>query len=89
MEFSKAGRINAIDGVTSVDSIYAVGDIVEGNPALAPVAVKDGELLARRIFGKSDKKVNHFIRLVIDNRRLISQRCLCAFTRHLNLALSG
>lgn len=58
VEFSKAGRINAIDGVTSVDSIYAVGDIVEGNPALAPVAVKDGELLARRIFGKSDKKID-------------------------------
>lgn len=82
MEFSKAGRINAIDGVTSVDSIYAVGDIVEGNPALAPVAVKDGELLARRIFGKSDKKVNHFIRLVIDNRRLIDLTTvpMCVYT---------
>ncbi|GBE61306.1 thioredoxin reductase [Babesia ovata] len=58
VKFSEYGRIIAEDGQTSVEGVYAVGDVVEGNPALAPVAVKDGELLARRIFGNSKKKID-------------------------------
>ncbi|KAK1443018.1 Hg-II reductase MerA like protein [Babesia gibsoni] len=57
VESNKYGNIKAVDGKTSVDGIYAVGDIVEGIPALAPVAIKDGELLARRLYGKSTKKL--------------------------------
>ncbi|GIX64078.1 thioredoxin reductase [Babesia caballi] len=56
VELSESGSIVAVDGKTNVENVYAVGDIVEGMPALAPVALKDGEMLARRIFGNSDKK---------------------------------
>lgn len=34
---------------TSVDHIYAVGDIVEGVPELMPVAQKSGKLVAQRM----------------------------------------
>lgn len=34
---------------TSVDHIYAVGDIVEGVPELMPVALKSGKLVAQRM----------------------------------------
>lgn len=35
---------------TSVDHIYAVGDIVHGVPELMPVAQKSGKLLANRVY---------------------------------------
>ena len=35
---------------TSIDHIYAIGDIVEGIPELMPVAQKSGRLLAHRLF---------------------------------------
>jgi pyruvate/2-oxoglutarate dehydrogenase complex dihydrolipoamide dehydrogenase (E3) component len=41
--------------VRGTKSIYAVGDCLVGSPELTPVAVKDGELLARRLF-KGDSK---------------------------------
>ena len=34
---------------SSVDHIYAIGDVLEGVPELMPVAQKSGKLLARRI----------------------------------------
>lgn len=34
---------------TSVDNIYAVGDVLEDVPELMPVAQKSGKLLANRI----------------------------------------
>ena len=37
---------------TSVDGIYAVGDIVAGSAELTPVAVKSGRQLAMRLFGR-------------------------------------
>jgi glutathione reductase (NADPH) len=43
------------DGVTSVPSILAVGDVT-GRVALTPVAIQAGRLLADRIFG--DKNVH-------------------------------
>ena len=38
---------------TSVDHIYAIGDVLEGSPELTPVAIQAGKLLARRIVGSS------------------------------------
>mmetsp|Transcript_12549 Transcript_12549/g.14366 ORF Transcript_12549/g.14366 Transcript_12549/m.14366 type:complete len:357 (-) Transcript_12549:77-1147(-) len=35
---------------TSVDNIYAIGDVIEGVPELMPVALKSGKLLARRLY---------------------------------------
>jgi thioredoxin reductase (NADPH) len=39
--------------VQGTSSIYAVGDCLLGSPELTPVAVKDGEKLARRLFANS------------------------------------
>ena len=36
---------------TSVPHIYAIGDVVVGNPELTPVAIAAGKLLARRLYG--------------------------------------
>ena len=47
-------RSNLVEG-TNV--IYAVGDCLYGSPELTPVAVKDGELLARRLFTDSKTAV--------------------------------
>lgn len=55
---SNSGHIITDHGKTSVEGIFAVGDIVEGNPALATVAVKEGELLARRMFGNSTRTMD-------------------------------
>ena len=39
---------------TSVDNIYAVGDVLDGKPELQPTAVQAGKLLARRLAGTSE-----------------------------------
>ena len=41
-----------------VGSLFAIGDVVEGRPELTPVAIKDGELLARRLFGEGNKRLD-------------------------------
>ena len=38
---------------TNVDNIFAIGDIAENHPELAPPAIKAGKLLAERLFGGS------------------------------------
>jgi thioredoxin reductase (NADPH) len=43
---------------TNVPHVYAIGDILKGRPELTPVAIKTGELLARRLFAGADKKMN-------------------------------
>ena len=49
---------------TNIDNIYAIGDVMDEKSAngrvleLTPVAIKAGQLLARRLFGNSDIKVN-------------------------------
>lgn len=40
---------------TSVDHIYAIGDVLDGKPELTPVAIQAGMLLARRMAGASDE----------------------------------
>ena len=41
--------------VVGTSSIYAVGDCLSGSPELTPVAIKDGEFLARRLFSNNSK----------------------------------
>lgn len=50
----KNGKIKVgNDESTTVDNIFAVGDVIFGKPELTPVANKVGELLAKRLFGGS------------------------------------
>lgn len=39
---------------TNVPNIFAIGDVILNRPELTPVAIKTGQLLARRLFGKSE-----------------------------------
>ena len=51
-----SGKLEADVGsnlVKGTKSIYVVGDALLGSPELTPVAVKDGELLAQRLFKNS------------------------------------
>ena len=36
---------------TNVDSIFAIGDVLDDKPELTPVAIQAGKLLARRLCG--------------------------------------
>lgn len=57
-----------------MDNIYAIGDVIEESSAngrvleLTPVAIKAGQLLARRLFGDSDVKVYIFRKNKKDSR---------------------
>lgn len=42
---------------TSVDNIYAIGDVAKGRPELTPVAAKSGRMLAQRLYGDDDGKL--------------------------------
>ncbi|KAH7648799.1 thioredoxin reductase [Cryptosporidium bovis] len=53
------GKIIAPKDVTSVPSIFAIGDIVEGRPELTPVAIRAGVLLARRLYAGSDEYIDY------------------------------
>lgn len=44
---------------TTVDNIYAAGDILLDKPQLTPVAIKQGRYLAERLFNGGTKKVNY------------------------------
>ena len=56
----ESGKLS-VDPLTSLvdgtKAIYAVGDCVLGSPELTPVAIRDGELLARRLFKNDTKAV--------------------------------
>lgn len=43
---------------SSVQNIFAIGDIAEGNLELTPVAIKQGKYLAHRLFGKQEQFLN-------------------------------
>jgi len=47
------------DDKTSVDNIFAVGDVIRGAVRLTPVAIQAGRLLAMRLFGQSKKLFNY------------------------------
>lgn len=42
--------------VNGASCVYAVGDCLAGSPELTPVAIKDGEYLAQRLFGGATNK---------------------------------
>ncbi|TPP66894.1 putative pyridine nucleotide-disulfide oxidoreductase [Fasciola gigantica] len=51
LKLDKAKRVVCADNEqSSVDSIYAIGDIVSGKPQLTPVAIHAGRYLARRLY---------------------------------------
>lgn len=63
---TRNGKIPANDEEqTSVPYVYAIGDVLEGKPELTPVAIQAGKLLARRLFGGSNIKVNVQFLMVI------------------------
>merc|ERR1719471_1305146 len=44
---------------TSVEHIFAVGDVIDGKPELTPVAIQAGRFLARRLFGGAKKLMDY------------------------------
>mmetsp|Transcript_17742 Transcript_17742/g.19229 ORF Transcript_17742/g.19229 Transcript_17742/m.19229 type:complete len:564 (-) Transcript_17742:154-1845(-) len=54
-----SGKIPVENEVTNVSNIFAIGDICEGTPELTPVAIKAGELLAKRLYGNSTKLMDY------------------------------
>lgn len=44
---------------TSAESIYAIGDVCVGSPELTPVAIREGTLLADRLYAGGTKSVNY------------------------------
>jgi len=44
---------------TSVDTIYAIGDVLDDKPELTPVAIQAGKLLARRLCGVSEARTDY------------------------------
>ena len=43
-----------------MDSIYAIGDVLDDKPELTPVAIQAGKLLARRLCG-ADKTLTDYV----------------------------
>lgn len=54
----KNSKIEAKLEQTSTPNIYAIGDVMEGCPELTPVAIKAGQLLARRLFAPCGKPLS-------------------------------
>ncbi|KAJ9589625.1 hypothetical protein L9F63_017165, partial [Diploptera punctata] len=50
-----------VDGTehTSMKNIFAIGDVIDGKLELTPVAIQAGQLLARRLYGKSDVPMDY------------------------------
>mmetsp|Transcript_33321 Transcript_33321/g.33930 ORF Transcript_33321/g.33930 Transcript_33321/m.33930 type:complete len:450 (+) Transcript_33321:298-1647(+) len=59
VNISPDGKLCVNNERTNVSNIYAVGDVCEGTPELTPVAIKAGELLAKRLYGKSSAEMNY------------------------------
>lgn len=53
------GKIDAQDEQTNVPNIYAVGDVLHRKPELTPVAIHAGKLLAKRLYGNSQEKMDY------------------------------
>lgn len=47
------------DESTSVDNIFAIGDVKQGNLELTPVAIESGKRLSRRLFGGKTALMNY------------------------------
>eukprot|EP00178_Gracilaria_changii_P007062 TRINITY_DN22669_c0_g1_i1.p1 TRINITY_DN22669_c0_g1~~TRINITY_DN22669_c0_g1_i1.p1 ORF type:complete len:148 (-),score=19.58 TRINITY_DN22669_c0_g1_i1:304-747(-) len=60
VEMADNGRIKAgDDDKTSVDNIYAIGDVVKGRIELTPTAIRAGRFLAGRLFGQETRLMNY------------------------------
>lgn len=44
---------------TSIENIFAIGDVIVNAPELTPVAIKEGLLLGDRLFGKKTQKMDY------------------------------
>ena len=53
------GKVLCKNEQTSVGNVHAIGDVVKGAPELTPVAIKAGQLLARRLFGGSSQQMDY------------------------------
>ena len=54
----KGKVVGDLSGRTHAPHLFAVGDVLDGNFELTPVAIKQGELLARRLFGSSTEEMS-------------------------------
>ena len=56
----KSGKVvHDAEERTSVDTIFAIGDVLDDKPELTPVAIQAGKLLARRICGVSEARTDY------------------------------
>ena len=60
IKYNKGNKIVCDDSnKTSVDNVFAIGDVIEGSPELTPVAIMEGTLLADRLFDGKAKKMDY------------------------------
>jgi pyruvate/2-oxoglutarate dehydrogenase complex dihydrolipoamide dehydrogenase (E3) component len=60
VELNKEGKLFVNDyEQTRIPSIYAIGDCIVDRPELTPVAIQAGLLLARRLYGRSQQKMDY------------------------------
>lgn len=52
-------KIPAVHEQTSTPNVYVIGDVMDGCPELTPVAIHAGRMLARRLFGGSDRAMDY------------------------------
>jgi len=56
----KSGKVvHDAEERTSVDTIFAIGDVLDDKPELTPVAIQAGKLLARRLCGVSEARTDY------------------------------
>jgi len=56
---ARNGKIPCVHEQSDVPNIYAIGDVVDGEPELTPVAIQAGVLLARRLFAGATEPMNY------------------------------
>jgi len=60
VKYNKWNKIVVDDAnKTSVDNIWAIGDVIEISPELTPVAIREGLLLVERLFEGKTKKMDY------------------------------
>ena len=60
------------DGQTATAGIYAAGDVVEGSPCLAHVAMEQGKQVVRHILGKDTKTGSAVVRCIYLDQEIAS-----------------
>ena len=55
----RTGKVPVVNEQTNIPNIYAVGDILEGNLELTPVAIQAGRFLSRRLYGGSSVQCDY------------------------------